>query len=144
MAIVYLAIGSNLGDRAENIKLAKTHLATNNINILQCSSIIETAPQGGPPNQCHFLNGVLKVETGLLPRELLALLKTIESKLGRIETVRNGPRPIDLDILLYDQLKLQTPQLTIPHPRMLERDFVMNPLNEIDPQLTRELTHARH
>jgi 2-amino-4-hydroxy-6-hydroxymethyldihydropteridine diphosphokinase len=72
------------------------------------------------------------------------LLKTIESKLGRIETVRNGPRPIDLDILLYDQLKLQTPQLTIPHPRMLERDFVMNPLNEIDPQLTRELTHARH
>lgn len=136
MSIVYLAIGSNLGDRHENIETAKMLLLENNINILHCSSIIETIPAGGPPDQPNFLNGVIKIETNLNPDDLLDLLKTIESKLGRKKTVRNGPRTIDLDILLYDQLKYQTEQLTIPHPRMLKRDFVMNPLKEIDPQLT--------
>jgi len=144
MAIVYLGIGSNLGNRKENIETAKTHLAENNISILQCSSMIETKPLGGPPNQRNFINGVIKIETNLGPKDLLGLLKTIEQKLGREETVRNGPRPIDLDILIYDRLQYQTPQLTIPHPRMLERDFVMNPLREIDPQLTEELIHAHH
>lgn len=136
MSIVYLAIGSNLGDRHENIETAKMLLLENNINILHYSSIIETIPAGGPPDQPNFLNGVIKIETNLNPDDLLDLLKTIESKLGRKKTVRNGPRTIDLDILLYDQLKYQTEQLTIPHPRMLKRDFVMNPLKEIDPQLT--------
>jgi len=144
MAIVYLAIGSNLGNRKENIKTAKTLLAENNIVLLQCSRIIETAPVGGPPNQQCFLNGILKIETVLRPQELLDFLKMIECKLKREKTVRNGPRPIDLDILLYDQLQYQTPQLIIPHPRMLERDFVMDPLREINPQLVEELTHAHH
>ena len=144
MAIVYLGIGSNLGNRRENIKIAKALLAENNITLIQCSSVIETTPVGGPPNQNNFLNGVLKIETNLPPQELLDILKVIETKLGRETAIRNGPRPIDLDILLYDQLKYQTSQLTIPHPRMFERDFVMKPLREIDPQLTEELTHAHH
>lgn len=144
MSIVYLALGSNLGNRQENIETAKKLLTESNIAILQCSSIIETAPVDCPPNQRNFLNGVLKIETTLPPQELLDLLKGIETQLGREETVRNGPRPIDLDILLYDRIKYQTSQLTIPHPRMLERDFVMNPLREIDPQLTKELAHAHH
>jgi len=136
MAIVYLGIGSNLGNRKENIKTAKALLKASNIAIVQCSSLIETTPLGGPPDQQNYFNGVVKVETFLPPQKLLDLLKSIESKLGREKTVRNGPRLIDLDILLYDQLQLQTSRLTIPHPRMFERDFVMNPLREIDPQLT--------
>ena len=144
MAIVYLAIGSNLGNRKENIKTAKKLLAESNIVLLQSSRIIETAPVGGPPKQQDFLNGVLKIETALAPQKLLNLLKAIEHKLKREKTVRNGPRPIDLDILLYDRLQYQTPQLIIPHPRMLERDFVMNPLREINPQLVEELMHAHH
>lgn len=144
MAIVYLGIGSNLGNRHENIENAKILLAKNNITLLQCSSIIETTPEGGPRNQENFLNGVLKIETILPPQELLDILKVIEARLGRVDAIRNGPRPIDLDILLYDQLQYQTSQLTIPHPRMIERDFVMKPLREIDPQLTEELTHAHH
>ena len=144
MAIVYLAIGSNLGDRKENIETALSLLTENNISILQRSNIAETIPVGGPPDQGKFLNGVCKVETILRPQELLDLLKVIEFKLGRKKTARNSPRPIDLDILLYDQIKYQTSQLTIPHPRMLERDFVMDPLREIAPQLTEELSHAHH
>ena len=107
-------------------------------------ALLKQAPVDCPPNQENFLNGVLKIETTLPPESLLNLLKTIERKLGRKKTVKNGPRPIDLDILLYDQLKYQTAQLTIPHPRMLERDFVMNPLKEINPELVRELIHAHH
>ncbi len=144
MAIVYLGIGSNLGDRKANIATAKMLLEKNNITIIQCSRIIETNPVGGPPSQPNFLNGVLKVETDLKPKDLLDRLKAIEQTLGRKVTVRNGPRTIDLDILLYDQLQYQTPQLTIPHPRMLKRDFVMNPLKEISPHLAKELIHAHH
>lgn len=142
MAIVYIAIGSNLGNREENIETALALLTENNVVILQRSSIIESIPIGGPPDQNNFLNGACKVQTNLPPQELLDLLKVIESKLGREHTVRNGPRPIDLDILLYDQLTLKTSQLIIPHPRMLERNFVMDPLREIAPQLTEELSHA--
>jgi len=144
MAIAFLGIGSNLGNRQENIDTAKVLLKENNITIIQCSSIIETKPVGGPANQCNFLNGVIKIETTLPPQDLLDLLKAIELKLGRENSVRNDPRPIDLDILLYDQLQPQTPQLTIPHPRMLEREFVMNPLREIAPHLAEELNHAHH
>ncbi len=144
MAIVYLGIGSNLGNRSENIESAITLLSENNITVLRRSGLKETSPVGGPAGQPNFLNGVLKVKTNLLPQQLLDAIKKIERKLGRKKTVPNGPRPIDLDILLYDQLKLQTLRLTIPHPRMLERDFVLEPLKEIDPQLIEELTHARH
>ena len=143
MATVYLGIGSNLGNRRKNIEDAVTSLRKNRINILERSTIIETDPVGGPPAQKKFLNGVLKVQTQLAPQRLLHLLKYIERELGRTKTVVNGPRIIDLDILLYDHLKMQTPQLTLPHPRMRERDFVMKPLKEIEPLLTEELSHAR-
>ncbi len=104
--------------------------------------MIETDPVGGPKDQRKFLNGALKVSTETTPSELLSYLKEIEQKLGRERTVLNGPRTIDLDILLYNHREVQTPQLTIPHPRMLERNFVMKPLKEIAPQLVKELFHA--
>jgi 2-amino-4-hydroxy-6-hydroxymethyldihydropteridine diphosphokinase len=142
MATVYLGIGSNLGNRKKNIEDAVTSLRKNHISILKRSTIIETDPVGGPPDQGKFLNGVLKAQTELSPNELLNLLKHIEQELGRTKTVLNGPRIIDIDILLYDDLILQTPQLTLPHPRMFARDFVMNPLKEIEPHLHEELCHA--
>ena len=142
MAIVYLAIGSNLGDRRKNIETAVRLLGKKHLDILKVSTIIETDPVGGPKNQGKFLNGVLKAETELPPEELLSFLKSIEKRLDRTKTVHNGPRTIDLDILLYNHRELQTPQLTIPHPRMFERAFVMQPLNEIEPQLVKELFHA--
>ncbi|MCK4881603.1 MAG: 2-amino-4-hydroxy-6-hydroxymethyldihydropteridine diphosphokinase [Candidatus Omnitrophica bacterium] len=142
MATVYIGIGSNLGNRKKNIEDAIVSLRKNRIRVLKRSTIIETDPIGGPPNQGKFLNGVLKIQTQLAPQKLLHLLKQIERELGRKKTILNGPRSIDLDILLYDHLKLQTPQLTLPHPRMFKRHFVMNPLKEIEPLLTEELSHA--
>ena len=142
MAIVYLGIGSNLGNRQKNIEDAIASLKEKRIRILKRSTIIETDAVGGPAGQNKFLNGVLKVQTRLAAQELLRVLKRVERELGRIKTVENGPRIIDLDILLYDHLKLQTPQLTLPHPRMLQRGFVMTPLKEIEPQLVEELYHA--
>ena len=141
MATVYLGIGSNLGNRRENVEKANGLLTKNNIEILKSSLLIETNPVGGPP-QGKFLNGVLKVKTNLEPWQLLKALKSIESSLGRTKTVVNGPRTIDLDILLYDDIQLKTPDLTIPHPCMLERHFVMTPLKEIEPELYQRLIHA--
>lgn len=142
MAIIYLGIGSNLGNRRKNIKEAIASLNKYSINVIKSSTIIETESVGGTPGQGMFLNGVLETQTELDPYQLLHTLKQIEVKLGRKETVKNGPRLIDLDILLYNHQKLKTPQLTIPHPRMFERDFVMKPLNEIAPNLVKELSYA--
>ena len=142
MAIVYIGIGSNLGNRKRNIESAIRLLEKSGLDVLKRSTMIETDPVGGPRQQGKFLNGVLKIETKLTPDALLIRLKQIEHELGRIKTIRNGPRTIDLDILLYNHLDLQKPHLTIPHPRMLERDFVMRPLKEIEPQLVKELFHA--
>lgn len=141
MAVVYLALGSNLTDRKSNIRQAIELLKSNKINIIESAKLIETNPVGGPP-QDPFLNTVIKIETDLTPHELLSLTQSIEKHLGRSKTVVNGPRTIDIDILLYDQISLQTNQLTIPHPRMLKRDFVLNPLKEIAPELVDKLTHA--
>lgn len=142
MSIVYIGIGSNLGNREDNIRKAIDLLEKSGMRILKTSTIIETDPVGGPP-QGKFLNAVMKVETVLSPEELLKVLLSIESNLGRIRTMKNEPRTIDLDILLYDALTLHTPHLTIPHPRMLERDFVMQPLKEIEPHIE-DLIHAHH
>lgn len=141
MAIVYLGIGSNQGNRYQYIQKALCLLEAEGIVIQKISSIIETTPVGGPP-QDDFLNAVLKIATSLTPQELLKVLKKIEHNLGREKTVCNGPRPMDLDILLYDHLKLQTPLLTIPHPRMWRRAFVVNPLKEIYPNCQNHFTHA--
>lgn len=137
MAIVYLGLGSNLGNRENNIRMAIQRLEDNAIHLREMSSLIETDPVGGPP-QDKFLNAVIKATTDHPPENLLDHLKTIERQLGRTETVRNGPRTIDLDILFYDDLRIETPRLTIPHPRMKEREFVMKPLAEIDPDLARK------
>jgi len=140
---VYFGLGSNLADREENINRAIYELKNHGIEVEKKSSIIETAPVG-EVNQGKFLNAVVKASTPIAPHELLRISKSIEKKMGRIKTFINGPRIIDIDILLYDRLQLATPQLTLPHPRMFDRNFVMIPLKEIDPELVEDLCHAHH
>jgi 2-amino-4-hydroxy-6-hydroxymethyldihydropteridine diphosphokinase len=131
--ISYLSIGSNLGDRAKNLGTAIAFLAPQ-VQILMQSSIYQTEPWGYF-DQPSFLNQVIKTETALEPFDLFNYLQGIESQMGRQETFRFGPRLIDLDILFYDDLILDTPNLTIPHPRIQERAFVLIPLAEIAPGL---------
>ncbi len=138
MATVYLGLGSNLGNRKTNIKSALIYLGKNEVELKKISTIIETEPVGGP-KQSKFLNAVIEAKTQLNPEELLRLIKIIEQKLGREKTAVNGPRTIDIDILLYDRVRIDTPQLTIPHPRMLSRDFVLRPLTEIAPLVAQEI-----
>ena len=135
MPIAFIAFGSNLGDRQKNIDNALKLLMREGVSLLKGSSIMETEPVGGPPGQGKFFNGVIKVETDLSPHELLQKLLSIEKQLGRIRSVRNAPRIIDLDILCYDDIILDDPDLTIPHPRTKEREFVMKPLLEIEPDI---------
>ena len=143
MPVVYLGLGSNLGDREKNISLAMDSLKQRDILILKQSTIIETEPVGGPP-QDKFLNAVIMAETSLTPFELLKTIKDIEKDLGRTQTIRNGPRTIDIDILLYQNVMINTSELAIPHPRMSQREFVMIPLKEIAPRLAEEFVHASH
>ena len=137
MALVYIGIGSNLGDRSQNILDALRLLGKHPLKILKASSLIETEPVGGPP-QNKYLNGAASLETQLSPEELLECLLSVERSLGRIRKEKNGPRTIDLDILLYNNMTVDLPHLKIPHPRMLDRDFVMIPLKEIAPHLSPE------
>ncbi len=132
MSTVYLALGSNLGDRRLYIERAVEELGACGVDVRRMSAVIETKPVGGPV-QDNFLNAVLKAETQHSPEDLLIVVAAIEEKLGRKRKVFHGPRTIDIDILLYDDIKLVTRKLIIPHPRMLERTFVMEPLKEIDP-----------
>jgi len=128
---VYIGVGSNLGDRLKNIKAALAHLgAAAGIEVEKVSSIIETFPQGGPP-QGNYLNAVLRLKTDLSARALLVVLQDIERRLGRERKGKNGPRTIDLDILLYGDQSIDEPDLKVPHPRMRQREFVMKPLAEI-------------
>ncbi|MBF0484060.1 MAG: 2-amino-4-hydroxy-6-hydroxymethyldihydropteridine diphosphokinase [Candidatus Omnitrophica bacterium] len=130
MSIVYLGFGSNLGDRHKNIKDAIVLLERSGVHIVRQSSLIETDPVGGP-SQPKYINAAAKVETKLSPYELLNLIHSVEHDLGRERTIVNGPRTIDIDILLYDNIQIESEELTIPHPRMNERDFVLKPLKEI-------------
>jgi len=138
MSIVYLALGSNLGNRLQYIENAIEELELCGVKVLKCSKIIETDPLDAPP-QGRYLNAVLKAETLHSPEELILMTQTIELKLGRVRKIFRGPRVIDIDILLYDDIKLITQRLLIPHPRMLDRAFVMKPLEEIDPTLCASL-----
>ena len=138
MATVYLALGSNLGDRLHYIQRAVEELKDCGLKVLKLSTIIETDPVGGVP-QGKYLNAVLKAHTIHSPEELHVITQSIESKLGRVKKIFRGPRVIDIDILLYDDIKLISSRLLIPHPRMLERSFVMQPLEEIDPVLCASL-----
>jgi len=132
MNICYLGIGSNLGDRKRNIDLAIENIKKiKNTYFLKMAPIIETEPEGGPKGQGKYLNTVIKIKTSLNPSALLRELKNIEKKLGRIKTVRNGPRVIDLDILLYADKIINTKELKIPHPRLFLREFVLEPLSKI-------------
>ena len=138
MAVVYLSLGSNVGDRRQYLHKAIGLLNARGIAVVKSSAIIETLPVGGPA-QDKYLNVVLKVKTLLTPEHLHELTQSIEHGLGRVRKIKNGPRVIDIDILLYDDVKLITKKLIIPHPRMFERDFVMKPLKEIDPALCASL-----
>lgn len=135
---IYLALGTNLGDRSSNLARARDELKPF-VEILQESSVYETPPWG-VTDQPTFLNQVLKATSELAPLELLKTVKKIESSMGRVPTIRFGPRLIDIDILLYGDTVLGTPKLVIPHPRMVERAFVLVPLCEISPDLKSPLT----
>lgn len=134
---VYLALGSNLGDRLENLRRAMDSLPPQ-VQVLEASSVYETQPWGYL-NQPAFLNQVIAAKTWLTPHALLAHLKQIEEVMGRKSTFRYGPRLIDLDILFYDDLILSQPGLTIPHPQLAERAFVLVPLAELNPDLQHPL-----
>ena len=129
----YLALGSNLGNRLTNLKNALSNL-TPQMDVKKKSPVYETPPWGHT-DQPQFLNQCVQVETYLEPENLLAHLKRLETVLGREPTFENGPRVIDIDILFYDDLILNTPPLVIPHPRMHTRGFVLVPLNDIAPDV---------
>lgn len=130
---VYLGFGTNLGDRHTILRAARDRLAPV-VSAASWSSLYHTAPWG-VTNQPAFLNAVCMAQTELAPAELLVYLKGLEHQLGRVPSFRWGPRAIDIDILFYDDLVLDTEQLCIPHPRLHERAFVLVPLQELAPDL---------
>jgi 2-amino-4-hydroxy-6-hydroxymethyldihydropteridine diphosphokinase len=135
--IAYIGIGSNVGNKVDQCEKAISEiLKVDRHKLLVKSSLFKTKPIGYT-SQDWFVNGVIKIETDLEPLDLLRVLKTIESQLGRKETFRWGPRMIDLDILIFDDREMRTEDLQIPHPLLHERQFVLVPLAEID----RDLVH---
>jgi len=138
LAIAYLCLGSNLGKREENLCQALTLLSLK-VNLDEVSSIYETEPvpiQNRDKEQPLFLNLVCRITTNLSPEELLHLVKDIETRMGRVPSGQiNSPRPIDIDIIFYDNKIMETQNLTIPHPRLKNRAFVLIPLAEIAPDL---------
>ena len=137
MSRVYFGVGSNVGDRLENIREAIRRLSAR-MKILRESSVYETSPLE-ITDQPDFLNAVLEAETDLSWAETLSVIKKIEADMGREKTIRFGPRNIDIDILFYDDVVMDTPGLTIPHPRMHTRAFVLEPLSEIVPEYVHPL-----
>ncbi|MBN2064893.1 MAG: 2-amino-4-hydroxy-6-hydroxymethyldihydropteridine diphosphokinase [Sedimentisphaerales bacterium] len=136
-SIAYIALGSNLGNRGGNINKALAYLeAVSGLELVKISSIIETIPLGGPEGQGMYFNAVCKIATELTPWELLDVLLETENRLGRIRTEKDGPRTIDLDILLYNnEIIRQGDKLVIPHPRMASRRFVLELMAEIAPEV---------
>jgi 2-amino-4-hydroxy-6-hydroxymethyldihydropteridine diphosphokinase len=133
----FIGLGSNLGDRLENLRAAVAALRTSDgIDVRRPSSVYDTDPVG--PSQPDFLNAVLEIETTLPAVDLLARLKAIEAELGRERGERWGPRVIDLDLLLYGDQAIETDALNVPHPEMYERAFVLVPLGELAPELVPE------
>ncbi|KAF5040087.1 2-amino-4-hydroxy-6-hydroxymethyldihydropteridine pyrophosphokinase [bioreactor metagenome] len=133
MSKIYLSLGTNLGNKKENLTYA-VQLLSEKINILKTSSFYETEPVGYK-DQPWFMNIVVEGTTHLSPEDLLVFTQSIEQAMKRVKTIVNGPRIIDVDILLYESVKINTETLIIPHPRMTERAFVMYPLFEISPDL---------
>jgi 2-amino-4-hydroxy-6-hydroxymethyldihydropteridine diphosphokinase len=136
---VYIALGTNLGDRLANLRAAIESMPPEILDLAE-SHIYETPPWGYE-DQPAFLNMVIKAETSLKPEALLKSLKQLEVELGREQNFRWGPRLIDLDILFYDDLVINTPPLVIPHPRLHERAFVLVPLMDVSPDLIHPVFH---
>lgn len=131
----YIGLGSNLGDREGNLRGALDALREHpDVEVAKVSDFYETQPVGGPP-QGPYLNAAAELRTALGPRKLLNLLHEVEARFGRERSIRWGPRTLDLDLLLYDERVIDQPDLKVPHPRMHERRFVLEPLADIAPDV---------
>lgn len=139
MKRVYLSLGSNLGNREAHLREAAERLEADQVRLLRASSIYETEPRD-LPQQPWFLNQVLECETPWFPRQLLSRTKKIEREMGRTRGVAKGPRVIDIDVVLFGNSMVRAPELEIPHPRMGERRFVLEPLAELAPDLRHPAT----
>jgi len=128
---IFLSLGSNLGDQIENLKSAVRELNSRNIRITACSAVYETSPVDCDNNSPAFLNAAIGVETELNPDNLINIILDIEKKIGRKRSVKNAPRIIDIDVLLYGNIISDDEKIILPHPRMSERLFVLTPLREI-------------
>jgi 2-amino-4-hydroxy-6-hydroxymethyldihydropteridine diphosphokinase len=136
LRVGYLGIGSNVGDRLRNLRAARDTLVLYEVAVDATSSVYETAPQGEVTDQPDFLNAAVRVRTALGPEELLDAAKSVERDLGREPGgLRHGPRPIDVDVLLLDDLEYSSDRLSLPHPEVTSRRFVLEPLLELDPEL---------
>ncbi len=133
----YLGLGSNEGDRRAHLRAARTALADGELDVIASSAVYLTAPQGEVTEQRDFYNACLRIETGLEPEALLELCKGVERALGRRPGgPRHGPRPIDIDVLLLGGRQQSSERLTLPHPEVATRGFVLVPLLELDPELS--------
>lgn len=130
----YLALGANIGDKEDTMRRAVQMLQAGGCRLVCASSLYLTKPVGYT-DQPDFFNAVISVQTDLTPRQLLQLSQATEQSLGRLRTIHWGPRVIDIDILIYEGVKIDEPDLILPHPLMLQRAFVMAPLAEIAPEL---------
>lgn len=141
MTRAFLGLGSNLGDR---IRLLREAVDSLGVSVVAVSPVYETDPVGGPPGQGPYLNVVVQLDTELSARDLLAVAQRLESGAGRVRDVRWGPRTLDVDVLWIDGVELDTDDLTVPHPRMFERRFVLAPLADLAPELVtaEQLVHA--
>ncbi len=132
----YLGLGSNIGDRRANLQAAVTRLAAEAVRLLASSSVYETEPVGLVLDQPEFLNACVEIETAHAPEQLLDACKSVERAVGRTAGLRHGPRVIDVDVLLLGEIELRAARLTLPHPDLTSRRFVLVPLLELDPELT--------
>ena len=139
MKTAYLSLGSNLDDRQANLRRALELLASPEIHIQRTSSLYETEPQD-LQRQPWFLNLVVEIQTTLFPLQLLGRIQRIEKELGRQRMIDKGPRTLDIDIVLFGNSVIETPRLHVPHPRMQDRRFVLEPLAELAPELRHPLT----
>jgi 2-amino-4-hydroxy-6-hydroxymethyldihydropteridine diphosphokinase len=137
LRVGYLGLGSNVGDRRAMLERAVAELPARGVDVLAASSVYETEPVGLVLDQRDFYNACLRVRTAFEPEELLDACKDVERALGReAGGVRHGPRPIDVDVLLLEGVQFSSDRLTLPHPEVLSRRFVLVPLLELDPELT--------
>jgi 2-amino-4-hydroxy-6-hydroxymethyldihydropteridine diphosphokinase len=131
----YLGLGSNIGQRRAHLQAAVAQLPVRGVEVLAASSVYDTEPVGLVLDQPEFLNACLAIETAFAPKQLLDACKAVERAVGRTAGIRHGPRVIDVDVLLLGDAELRSPRLTLPHPDITSRRFVLVPLLELDPSL---------